>query len=483
MNRPLPSGGIADWTARELSRAIHAREVSCAEAMAAFLDRIERLNPVVNAIVAMKPREAAMAEAAEADAELAAGRSRGWLHGLPQAPKDLTATADIVTAMGSPILAGKPAPADSILVERLRGAGAILIGKTNVPEFGLGSHTYNPVYGPTLNAWDQTRSAGGSSGGAAVALALGMLPVADGSDMMGSLRNPAGWNGVYGFRPTPGRIPAGPGPEIWLQQLSTDGPMGRDVADLAALLATLAGWDPRAPLSLDGDGAAFAGSLDAPTAGLRIGWLGDLGGRLAMEPGVIATCEAALRLFADLGVEVEPVLPDFDLDALFEAWTTLRSFLVAGALGPHYDAPASRALLKPAAVWEVERGRALSAPAVFRASATRSAWLGEALRLHGRFDFLAIPTAQLFPFELGQDWPQAIAGREMDSYLRWMEGMIVASMTGGPALAVPAGFGPAGLPIGLQLIGPPRADLAVLRLGHAYDRLQPFTARRSPLLE
>ncbi len=453
MDTPVPCGGIADRTALELSRAIRAREVSCAEAMAAFLDRIERLNPVVNAIVAMKPREAVMAEAATADAELAAGRWRGWLHGLPQAPKDLTGTVDIATAMGSPILAGKRAAADSILVERLRGAGAILIGKTNVPEFGLGSHTYNPVYGRTLNAFDQTRSAGGSSGGAGVALALGMLPVADGSDMMGSLRNPAGWNGVYGFRPSRGRVPAGPGPELYYQQLSVEGPMGRNVADLAALFATLAGHDPRSPLSLDGDGSEFAGPLDGATAGLRIGWLGDLGGHLAMEPGVIETCEAALGLFEGLGVAVEPVAPDFDFDELFGAWTTLRSFLVSGALAAHWDDPASRGKLKPEAVWEIERGRALGGPAVFRASAIRTAWLGEILRLHARFDFLALPSAQLFPFEVGLDWPKAIAGREMDSYLRWMEGMILASMAGAPALAVPAGFGPGGLPIGLQLAG------------------------------
>jgi amidase len=472
-----PPDAITALGARDLSRAIHGRDVSAVEVMTAYLDRIEAINREVTALVSLRPREALLAEAAAADADLGRDHDRGWLHGIPQAPKDLTATAGIVTTMGAPALARNMPGANSILVERTVAAGAILIGKTNTPEFGLGSHTFNPLFGTTRNPYDPSRSAGGSSGGAAVALATRMLPVADGSDMMGSLRNPAGWNNVYGFRPSVGRVPTGPGPEIYLQQLSTEGPMGRSVADLAMLLSTEAGHDPRMPLSLDGDGSVFAGPLDHDPAGTRIGWLGDLGGRLAMEPGVIETCEAALGVFEAMGCVVEPVRIDFDFDALWDAWATLRSFLVAGSLGLFYDMPAMRAGLKPEAVWEIERGRALTAGAVLRASAVRSDWHRALLKTHETWDVLALPTAQLFAFDAGERWPQVVGGRAMDTYHRWMEVVVPASMAGAPTLAVPAGFGAGGTPMGLQLIGPARADLAVLRLGHAYDLAQPWTAR------
>ncbi len=485
MTAPLPSpagDALTALSALGLSRAIHARTVSCVEVMRAFLDRIDRVNPAVNAIVSLRPHEVLLAEAAAAEAELAAGRDRGWLHGVPQAPKDLTATAGIATTLGSPIHATAVPAADSILVARARAAGAILIGKTNTPEFGLGSHTYNPVFGTTLNAFDPRLSAGGSSGGAAVALATHMLPVADGSDMMGSLRNPAGWANVFGFRPSLGRVPSGPAPEAFFQQLATDGPMARSVPDLAMLLATQAGRDPRAPLSLDGDGSVFAEPRMRDLTGLRIGWLGDLGGHLAMEPGILATCEAALARLEALGLRVEPVRPGVDMESLWSAWRTLRSFLVAGSLGAYCDDPATRAQLKPEAIWEIEAGRALSASDVFAASAVRTAWYGAVLEMHASYDFLALPTAQTFPFDAAEPWPTAIAGRAMDTYHRWMEVVIPASMAGTPVLAAPAGFGPGGLPIGLQLMAPPRADLAALELGLAYEAVQPCLSRASPLV-
>lgn len=461
---------ITGLTALALSAAIRARRLGCAEVMAAYLDRIERLNPAANAIVSLRPRDALMAEARAADAEIAAGRWRGWMHGMPQAPKDLAETAGLATTRGSPILKDHVPDFDAIVVERARAAGAILIGKTNVPEFGLGSHTYNPLFGPTPNVFDPSRSAGGSSGGAAVALALDLLPVADGSDMMGSLRNPAGWNGVFGLRPSFGRVPNGPAAEAFVQQLGVEGPMGRNVADLAMLLSTQAGFDSRAPLSLAGDGGEFAGRLDRDWTGARIGWLGDAGGYLAMEPGIVATCAAALGRFEAIGCVVEAAAPDFPLEALWEAWVTLRGMLVGGALGAVFDDPARRALLKPEAVWEVENARTLSAAAIYRASEIRTGWSRAMARLFEQFDFLVSPSAQLFPFPLDLPWPREIGGRRMDTYHRWMEVMIPATMAGLPALAVPAGFGPGGLPIGLQIIGPQRADLAVLQVGHAYER-------------
>lgn len=468
-------------TAQELSRAIHARELSCAEVMEAYLGRIDRLNPQVNAIVSLRPREELMAEAAAADAELDAGRSRGWMHGFPQAPKDLTATAGLRTTLGFAGLKDNVPDTDSILVARMRAAGAILIGKTNTPEFGLGSHTYNAVFGATLNAYDQRLSAGGSSGGAAVALACHLLPVADGSDMMGSLRNPAGWNNVFGFRPSQGRVPSGPSPELFYQQLATDGPMGRNMGDLAMLLSTVAGHDPRVPLTLDGDGTAFAAPLEGDVRGLRIGWLGDFGGYLPVEPEVMRTCETALATFEQLACPVEPARTGFDMARLWQAWLALRGFHVAGANAALLADPKSRDLLKPEAVWEIENGLALTGPQVFAATATRSAWYREMLRLFEHHDFLVLPTAQMFPFEAALSWPREVAGRSMDTYHRWMEVVIPATMAGLPTLAVPAGFGPSGLPMGLQIIGPPRADLSVLRMGRAWERAF-CTGTRAPAL-
>lgn len=474
---------ITGLTALDLSRAIQARAVSCAEVMEAYLDRIAAVNPRVNALVSLRPREALLAEARRADDDLAAGQSRGWLHGIPQAPKDLAATTDIPTTRGFRGLAQDLPKEDAIVVARARAAGAILIGKTNTPEFGLGSHTYNAVFGTTRNAYDLGRSAGGSSGGAAVALAAHLLPVADGSDMMGSLRNPAGWNNVYGFRPSLGRVPAGPAPEVFFQQLACEGPMARTVADLAMLLATQAGHDPRTPLALEGDGADFARPLTGAAPGARIGWLGDLGGHLPIQAGVLDTCESALALCADLGCHVEAAQVRFDLDRLWSAWITLRGFQVSGALEAVYAVPAARDLLKPEAIWEIETGRALTGPQIFAAATTRSAWYQQVLRLFDSYDYLVLPTAQVFPFDADQPWPREIAGRAMDTYHRWMEVVIYATLAGLPTLAVPAGFGPQGLPIGLQILGRPRADRAVLEFGHAYDLAQPFTARRSPLLD
>lgn len=474
----LPAS-IPDMTAVELGAALRARRVSCREVMDACLARIEAVNPAVNAIVSLQDPDALRAEAGARDAEIARGLWRGALHGFPQAPKDLANTVGIPSTQGSPILAGHLPEADSLVVERVRKAGAILIGKTNTPEFGLGSHTYNTVFGTTLNAWDQGVSAGGSSGGAAVALAARMLPVADGSDMMGSLRNPAGWNNVVGFRPSFGRVPYGPTGEVFLQQLGTEGPMGRTVADAALLLSVQAGFDPRAPLSIAEDPAGFAGSLARDFKGARIGWLGDLGGYLPMEPGVLAVCEEGLKHFDALGCSVEAVTPDFDMARLWEAWLVLRGTLVAGAAGPLHADAAKRALLKPEAVWEVENGLKLTGPEVFRASATRSAWYQEMRRLYETYDFLVLPTAQIFAFDARMHWPEAIGDRKMDTYHRWMEVVIPGTLGGGPVLAVPAGFGAGHRPMGLQILGPAQADFATLQIGQAYElasgfsRLQP----------
>ncbi|WP_254689252.1 amidase [Shinella daejeonensis] len=469
---------ITSLSARDLSEAVATRRLSCLRIMEAFLGRIAAINPRINAIVNLRPAEELLAAARGADAELAAGNRRGWLHGLPFAVKDLSEAAGLPCSFGSANYADFVPDYDDIQVERIRAAGAILIGKTNTPEMGLGSHSYNPVFGVTRNPYDPSRSAGGSSGGAAAALAARLLPVADGSDMMGSLRNPAAFNNVVGFRPSFGRVPA-LGNELFLNQLAVNGPMGRSVGDVAALLATQAGHDPRDPLSVSGDGLVFAPERDF--AGARIGWLGDFDGYLAVEPGVLDLCRASLDVFRRLGCAVSDSGSGFDMDRLWRAWLALRHALVAGAQAADYDDRERRARMKPELIWEIENGRTLTAADVYAASRVRSDWYRHILALFARFDFLVLPAAQVFPFDAGIDWPKTIAGRAMDTYHRWMEVVIGPTLAGLPVAAMPAGFGACGLPAGIQIIGPPQADGAVLALAAAYEKATDFLSRQPDL--
>lgn len=466
--------------ALDLSAAIHARQVSCREVMQAYLARIDRLNPALNAVISRKPHDVLLAEAGQMDTLAARGEWLGWMHGMPQAIKDLAWTRDIRTTLGSPLYRDFQPTEDSIIVERVRRAGAIVIGKTNTPEFGLGSQSYNPVHGVTRNPYNPALCAGGSSGGAAVALAARLLPVADGSDMGGSLRNPAAFNNVFGFRPSAGRVPKYPAPEAFIEQLGVEGPMGRSVPDLARLLATQAGFDPRSPLSRSDDPAVFAQPLDAPMAGVRVGWLGDLDGYLPFEPGILALCNEALGALAGLGCAVEPAQLGFAPERLWQMWLTLRSCVVAGGRWDDYADPARRALMKPEAVWEVERGRGASALDVYRASKERTAWHRHLLTLFERYDVLVLPTAQTFPFSADTHWPAQVGGREMDTYHRWMEVVIGPTLAGAPAISVPVGFGAAGAPMGMQLIGAPGADLQVLQVAHAYDQVTRWVDRCPP---
>ncbi len=471
---------ILDLPAHALSDAIAARRLSCRELMQATLARIAAVNPRHNAIVSLRDGDALLREADACDVELDAGRRRGWLHGIPMAIKDIAATAGIATTQGSPLLRDHVPTRDGLMVERLKAAGCIVIGKTNTPEFGLGSHTYNEVFGVTRNAWDPGKSAGGSSGGAAVALALRMVAVADGSDTMGSLRNPAGWNNVYGLRPSQGRVPMWPAPDVWVSQFGTEGPMARTVRDLALLLDVQSGYDPRAPLSIAGDAHFRDEPRPVDPATLRIGWLGDLGGHLAMEDGVLATCEAALGRLQALGTAVEPITPGFAPDAVWQTWLTWRRWLVAGRIAPHLRDPANRARIKPEALWEHDQGDALRASDVMAASVQRTAYLQQVLALFERVDLLALPTAQVWPFDVTERWPAQIGARRMDTYHRWMEVTIYATLAGLPCIAVPAGFGPGGLPMGLQLIGRPQAEAVLLRLAQAYETASPDVVGRRP---
>lgn len=478
----------------ELRAALDARDLSSVELMTATLARVDAINPSRNAIVARVEPEVALAaaRALDRDPATAAGPAevpRRLLRGIPQASKDTTASRDIVTAWGSPLHANFLPDADHVVVARMRAAGAIFIGKTNVPEFGYGSHSFNTVYGVTRNAFEPGLTAGGSSGGASVAVATGMLSVADGSDVMGSLRNPAAFNRILGMRPTSGLVPNSPSPEGYLHSLATCGPIARSVADLAGLLAVQAGRDPRDPRSLPGDGAAFAElALDlahgpsveprerlgqagtglrlAAGGAPRIGWLADLDGHLPMEEGILGHCEAALALFEGLGAPIAPARLGMSADEIWDSWLTARSFLIAGAQAALHADPQKRAQMKPEALWEIERGLGLSALAAHRASVSRTTFLQRWIDLFETFDFLALPTAQVRPFPAELRWPDQIAGRSMDTYHRWMEVVLYPTLAGSPAISLPV---PGESSIGLQLIGPPGADLEVLQAAAAYQ--------------
>jgi amidase len=469
MNTSVPDE-ITALDASALSDAIHARRVSCREVMQAYLARIHRLNPAYNALVSLRPDEALLAEAEACDAELARGQSRGWMHGMPQAIKDLAHAQGLPTTLGSPLMAGFIAQEDGLMTARMKAAGCIVIGKTNVPEFGLGSHTFNEVFGTTRNAWDRSKSAGGSSGGASVALALRLLPVADGSDFMGSLRNPAAWANGYGFRPSQGRVPLWPAVDVWINQLVTEGPMGRSVRDVARLLHTQAGWSQNTPLSIaDGAGTAPAMAGFDPQ-GVRIGWLGDLDGYLAMEDGILAACTRGLRRLEQLGCAVAPARLGMAPERVWDAWLVWRRVLVASRIAPFFLQPAQRARVKPEAVWEFDQAQGCSANQFLAASVLRTQFHQSLLRLFEQHDFLALPSAQVWPFDAGERWPQQIAGRRMDTYHRWMEVVIYATFGGLPCISVPLGLGAGGLPMGLQLIGRPHDDAGVLRLAAAYEQ-------------
>ncbi|MBI1171894.1 amidase [bacterium] len=465
------------YSASDLARQIAARKLAPSEVMAACLARIADLNPALNAIVSLRDGDVLMAEARAADDALA----KGWMHGLPHAVKDLCATRGLRTTWGSPLFADHVPAQDDLLAARMRAAGAIFVGKTNVPEWGQGSHSFNPVFGVTRNPYDLARTAGGSSGGAAAALAARMVPVADGSDMMGSLRNPAAFCNVYGFRPTWGLVPGDADGDTHLATLATEGPMARCIEDLARLLQVQAGPNPEVPFAQPVQNYV-AGLEGASLKGKRIAWAADWGGAYAMEPGILDLCAAALRQMEDMGAIVEPIAPPFPAEQLWQAWITLRAMLNANAFRDRYDAPAKRARLKPETIWEIEQGLDLSARAVYEASLIRSRWYAHAARLFQTYDALALPSAQVWPFPAEWRWPQSIGDRRMDTYHRWMEVVIPVSLAGLPALSVPVGFGAAGLPMGLQLAGRIGNDGGILAMGQAWHEATDWPNRQPPPL-
>jgi amidase len=464
--------GLHWWTARELAAAIRRRDLSCREVVAWHLDRIATINPRINAIVSLRP-ERALAEANRADRALAIGEEVGPLHGLPIAIKDLEDTAGIRTTYGSALFAEHVPAADSLLAARLRAAGAIFVGKTNTPEFGAGSHTFNKVFGVTRNPWALERSAGGSSGGAGAALAAGLLPIADGSDHGGSIRNPASFNSVVGLRPTPGLVPNG-GEDVW-DAASVVGPMARTVGDLALMLTAIARPHRRSPLSYVGR-QAFDGELAASLSGIRIGWCPDLG-KLPLQPDVMGVLTQARGRLTDLGCVIEDL--ELDLSTADEAFETLRAVAFARRFGPQLEA--MRAATKQTVLWNIERGLSLDGPAIARAIALRSEVFVTVADVLETFDLLVAPSAQVLPFPVENEYPTEISGVKMPHYLGWMRVCSRLTVSAHPIAAVPAGFTAAGLPVGMQLVGRYAGDRRLLELAAAWELASGVTQRHPPV--
>jgi len=474
---PAAPSELCFTSGAELARLVRARQVSAREVMQAHLAQIARVNPRVNAIVAKLDDDRCLALADEADRRLARGENVGPLHGLPWAFKDLEAAVGFPCTRGSPIFKDDMPKEDTVLVERLRRAGVVPIGKTNVPEFGMGSHTYNKVYGTTLNPYDLTKSAGGSSGGAAVSLATGMLPLVDGSDLGGSLRNPGNFNNVVGFRPSVGLVPDAPNAMPFVG-FAVKGPLARSVSDVAFLLSVMAGFDPRDPAGYPSDPSLFARPLDRDLKGVRVAWCPDLGG-LPLDRRVRAVLDGQRKTFESIGGIVEDACPD--LSGADEVFLTLRLWMSWNGLG---DVLARhREEMKPEAVWQIESGSRFSGADVARAMQKHGEILERMRRFDEKHEFLACAVNQVPPFDAKLDWPHEIEGVKMENYVAWMKTASRITTTFRPAISVPAGFTDGGLPVGVQIVGRYRDDLGVLQMAHAFEQATGFGRKRPGTIE
>ena len=466
-------------TAVELARRIRARELSCVEVMQAHLAQIDRVNPKVNAIVTYHP-EQAMEGAKAADDALQRGDDVGALHGLPVAHKDLVDTAGVRTTYGSPIYADHIPQQDMLIVERLKAAGAISVGKTNTPEFGAGSQTFNEVFGATLNPYDLTKTCGGSSGGAAVALACGMLPIADGSDLGGSLRNPSNFCNIVGFRTAIGRVPVWPSQTPW-SALAVQGPMARTVQDTALMLSAIAGPDARCPVALTDDGEAFnplTHSLERDFDGVRIAWSADMGG-LPVDPRIVSVIESQRGTFGELGCEIDDACPDFtDANDVF---MTMRAAGMAATraelLRTHRDK------LKDTVIWNIEEGMKLNAAEVGMAEVKRAALFERVRKFMDTYEFMVFPVSQHPPFDVTQPYLTEVNGVPMETYIDWMRSCYYITATGHPAISVPCGFTDDGLPVGIQIVGRHQSEFSVLQLAYAFQQATGFWKQRPAIAE
>jgi amidase len=464
---------ICLMTATEMARRLRKKELSAREALAAHLDQVERLNPKVNAIVTLVPEKAAE-RAKQADEAAARGQFLGPLHGLPIAHKDLEDTAGIRTTYGSPIFRDHVPEKDALIVERIRRAGAIAFGKTNTPEFGAGSQTFNPVFGATRNPWDLSKTCGGSSGGAAVALACGMMPIADGSDMGGSLRNPASFCSVVGFRTSLGRVPKVPTTYAW-NPLSVLGPLGRTAADTALLLSAIAGPDPRSPLSIREPGSRFAQPLSRDFKGVRVAWCASLAG-VPFDTRVREICHKQRKTFESLGCLVNDSEPDFSgADEIFKVFRALSFYQLGSTLTEH------RSQIKATVIEEIDRGAALTGPQIADAHRKHSILLERIGQFMSDYEYFVLPTTQVPPFDIEQPFVTEINGQKTSGYIDWMRSCYYVTVTGLPAISVPAGFTTDGLPVGLQIVGRQQEDFGVLQIAHAFEQASGVSQRIAPI--
>jgi amidase len=466
------SDPICFMSAVELAARIRTRSLSAKEVMQVFLDQIDRLNPELNAIPTRIPAEQALLLAKAADTRLARGEQPGPLHGLPIAIKDLADVAGMHTSMGSPLFNDYYPQRDSLFVERIRRAGALIIGKTNVPEFGAGSHTFNTVFGATRNPYNTKKSAGGSSGGAAVSLATGMLPLADGSDMGGSLRNPAAFNNVFAIRPSMGRVPSNAVNTGWMTRHATVGPMARNVNDACLLMSVMAGHDPVDPLSIRETGDQFLAPLERDFKGSRVAWGGDMG-CMAVEPEILDICERSLQVLRNMGIVVDDDRPDLsdamDVFQVQRAMGNTQTIKVLEALDPNW-----RARVKDTILWNIDKGLNLTQAEIVRSDVIRSQIYQRMLGFFAHHDFLVLPSTQVPPFDIELDWVHEIDGHQMETYIDWMAACCIITVTGCPAASVPCGFTADGLPVGLQLVGKPWHDFEVMQLAHAFEQASEF---------
>ena len=467
---------LCDLTALEMRSLLDSGKVSSRELLAAHLRRIEEVNPELNAIVTLTP-EIAHQRALAADDAQAKGESLGLLHGLPIAHKDITDTAGVLTTMGSPIYKDRVPEKDDLIVERIRNAGAIMVGKTNTPEFGAGSQTFNEVFGVTSNPYDTSKTCGGSSGGAAVALAARMLPIADGSDLGGSLRNPASFCNVVGFRPSGGRVPTVPTSNLWMP-LATKGPMARTVSDISLFMQAIAGPHQLAPSSNIESPDIFSGSLERNFAGTKVAWSPDLGG-LPVDPAVRTALASVPDRLSNLGCEVVEKWPD--LSDAPEIFQTLRAEMFAHSYASLLKT--HRGQLKATVIWNAEKGLAMSMKDHGEACFKQAQMFAELQHFMADIDFLACPVTQVPPFSKEIEYPKEIEGIRFDTYIDWMRSCSDITTTTHPAISVPAGFTPEGLPVGLQIVGKSRDDRSVLELAYAFEQATGIGQRRPPLLD
>lgn len=464
---------LAFLSATELSSLLHRGELSARQLVRIYLDRIDRINPKVNAIVTLTS-DLALKFAHDADERWARREPLGVLHGLPVVHKDLFETRGVRTTYGSTVYRDFVPTFDALIVARQRQAGAIMLGKSNTPEFGAGSQTFNAVFGPTRNPYDLARTCGGSSGGSAVALACGLAALADGSDTGGSLRNPASFCNVVGFRPSAGRVPIWPDDLGWFT-LNVQGPMGRTVEDVALLLSAIAGPDRRSPIALPEPGQRFVAPLERNWKGVRLAWSPTLGG-LPVQREVVQVLERQLAVFSDAGCFVENADPD--LQGADDVFCTLRAWRFAWLFSDLIRTHPGQ--IKDTIVWNVQQGAQLTGNDVARAENLRTQIYHRMRHFFENYDFLLTPTVQVLPFDVNEPYVRQIEGTPMESYLDWMKSCYWISVTGLPAISVPGGFSASGLPIGLQIVGPPLEDFSVLQLAYFFQEATQFWKRRPP---